>query len=126
MFLTLKTLHIIFALISLTGFLLRALLMYTGSPLLRHRAVQILPHIIDTVFLGSGFWLAFVVNFGLFSNPWLTMKVLLLMFYLLFVGITLSRGSTMLTRTVSFFLAILTYVYIVGVAINKSPLGWFF
>lgn len=125
MFLTLKTLHIIFALISLTGFLLRALLMYTGSPLLRHRAVQIIPHIVDTVFLGSGFWLAFVVNFGLFSNPWLTMKVLLLMLYLLFVGITLSRGSTMITRTVSFFLAILTYVYIVGVAINKSPLGWF-
>lgn len=125
MFLTLKTLHIIFALISLTGFLLRVLLMYTGSPLLRHKAVQIIPHIVDTVFLGSGFAMAFVANLGLFSYPWLTLKVLLLMCYLLFVGITLSRGSTMITRTVTFFLAIITYVYIVGVAINKSTLGWF-
>lgn len=125
MFLTLKTLHIVFALTSLIGFLLRALLMFTGSPLLRHKAVLIIPHIIDMIFLGSGFGMAFVVNFGLFNYPWLTLKVLLLMCYLLFVGITLSRGSTMIVRTITFFLALITYVFIVGVAISKSPLGWF-
>lgn len=125
MYLILKNIHMSFALISFSGFLLRSLLMFTGSPLLQKRWVQILPHVIDTVFLLSGFSMAFMLNFGLFSQAWLAMKILLLMFYLLFVGIALSRGTTLLVRSISFALAILTFFYIVGIAINKTPLSWF-
>lgn len=125
MYLILKNIHMSFALISFSGFLLRSLLMFSGSSILQKKWAQILPHIIDTVFLLSGFSMAFMLNFGLFTQAWLAMKILMLMFYLLFVGLALSRGRTLLVRSTSFVLAILTFFYIVGIAINKHPLGWF-
>jgi Uncharacterized protein conserved in bacteria len=125
MYLTIKTIHMTCALISFTGFLFRAYLMVIESRWLNHKAVLITPHVIDGFFLASGATMAFMVNFGFFSQFWLTTKVTLLMLYLLFVGIALNRGKTKKVRIASFFLAILTFAYIVGVAVRKTPLGWF-
>lgn len=125
MYLTVKTIHMTCALISITGFLFRAYLMLIESRWQKHSLVLVLPHVIDTVFLLSGATMAFMVNFGFFSQLWLTTKVSLLMVYLLFVGLTLNRGKTRRIRIVSFFLAVATFVYIVGVAVQKSPAGWF-
>lgn len=125
MYLTVKTLHMTFALFSFTGFLFRSYLMLIESKWLNHKAVLVLPHVIDTFFLLSGATMAFMVNFGFFTQLWLTTKVSLLMFYLLFVGIALNRGRTRAIRVGSFFLAVLTFGYIVGVAVHKSPAGWF-
>jgi len=125
MYLIFKTLHLTFAIISITGFLVRSILMFYDSPLLQNKWVQLTPHLVDTVFLLSGFSMAFMVNFGLFSQLWLTAKIFLLMFYLLFVGIALSRGTTKTVRVGAFFAALFTFAFIVGIAINKSPLGWF-
>ena len=86
MYLLVKTLHMTFALLSFTGFLFRAYLMFIDSKWLNHKAVLMIPHLIDGMFLACGFWMAFMVNFGLFNQPWLSMKVLLLMFYLFFVA----------------------------------------
>ena len=125
MYLTVKTIHMTCALISFTGFLFRAYLMLIESKWLNHKAILVLPHVIDTFFLLSGATMAFMVNFGFFTQLWLTTKVSLLMFYLLFVGIALNRGRTRQIRIGSFFMAILTFVYIVGVAVHKTPAGWF-
>lgn len=125
MYLIIKTLHMTLALLSFTGFLFRSYLMVIDSKWLNHTAVLLVPHLIDGLFLTFGFWMAFMVNFGLFNQPWLTTKVLLLMFYLFFVGVTLSRGKTKSIRIAAFFCGVFTFIYIVGVAINKTPLGWF-
>ena len=125
MYLTFKTIHITFAIISLSGFLLRSALMFRDSPWLQNKLVQLLPHLVDTVFLLSGFSMAFLVNFGLFSQPWLTMKLFLLMLYLFFVGVALSRGKTLRLRSAAFVGALFTFGFIVGVAINKTPISWF-
>jgi len=125
MYLALKTLHMTFALLSFTGFLFRSYLMFIDSKWLNHKLVLLIPHLIDGLFLSCGFWMAFMVNFGLFNQPWLSMKVLLLMFYLFFVGVTLSRGRTKQIRVAGFFCGVLTFIYIVGIAINKSVYGWF-
>jgi uncharacterized membrane protein SirB2 len=125
MFLTLKTIHMCCALISFTSFLFRAYLMVNDSKLLNHKFILVTPHLIDTLFLLSGFSMAFVLNMGLFAQGWLTMKIILLMFYLLFVGIALNRGKTKSVRVVSFFLAVFTFVYIVGIAVNKTGISWF-
>jgi len=125
MYLTIKTIHMICALISFTGFLFRAYLMVIESKLLNHKLVLVAPHVIDSFFLLSGATMAFMVNFGLFSQFWLTTKITLLMFYLLFVGVALNRGKTKSIRVSSFFLAIATFIFIVGVAVHKSPASWF-
>lgn len=124
MFLLLKTIHMCCALTSFTGFLFRSYLMVIDSKLLNHKLVQVTPHIIDTVFLLSGFSMAFMLNMGLFAQGWLTMKIFLLMFYLFFVGICLSRGRTKRVRIIAFFLAVITFGYIVGIAVNKTAIGW--
>jgi len=125
MFLTLKTIHMCCALISFTGFLFRAYLMVIDSKLLNHKFILVTPHLIDTLFLLSGFSMAFVLNMGLFAQGWLSMKIVMLMFYLLFVGIALNRGKTKSVRVASFFLAILTFLFIVGIAVNKTGISWF-
>ena len=124
MYLTIKTIHMTCALISFTGFLFRAYLMVTESKWLNHKVVLITPHVVDTLFLVSGATMAFMVNFGLFSQMWLTMKIGLLMCYLLFVGIALNRVKTRSIRIAAFFLAVATFGYIVGIAVIKSPAGW--
>lgn len=125
MYLTIKTIHMIVALLSLTGFLFRAYLMVMESKLLNHKVVLVTPLVIDTLFLMSGATMAFMVNFGLFSQLWLTSKIALLMLYLLFAGVALNRGKTRKIRITSFFLAILTFGFIVGIAVRKSALSWF-
>ena len=125
MFLTLKTIHMCCALISFTGFLFRAYLMVIDSKWLNHKIILVTPHIVDTCFLLSVFSMAFFLNMGLFAQGWLSMKIGLLMFYLLFVGIALNRGKTKGVRIVSFFLAVFTFVYIVGIAVNKTWISWF-
>jgi hypothetical protein len=37
----------------------------------------------------------------------------------------LNRGKTRKIRIASFFLAVATFGYIVGIAVVKSPAGWF-
>jgi len=125
MYLTIKTIHMTFALMSFTGFLFRAYLMVIESRWLNNKFILVAPHVIDTVFLASGATMAFMVNFGFFSQFWLTTKVMLLMVYLLFAGIALNRGKTKTIRVASFFCAIATFAYIVGVAVLKTPSGWF-
>ncbi|MAM71806.1 MAG: hypothetical protein CMP91_11765 [Gammaproteobacteria bacterium] len=125
MYLTLKTLHMTFALLSFTAFLWRSYLMYIDSRLLNNNSLTLCCHGIDGMFLTFGLWMAFMVNFGLFNQPWLSMKVLLLMFYLFFVGQTLSRAKTKKFRIFAFFCGVFTFLYIVGIAINKTPLSWF-
>jgi uncharacterized membrane protein SirB2 len=125
MFLTLKTIHMCCALISFTGFLFRAYLMVIDSKWLNHKLILVTPHLVDTIFLLSGFSMAFVLNIGLFAQGWLTMKIFLLMFYLLFVGIALNRGTTKSIRITAFLLGVFTFVYIVGIAVNKTSISWF-
>ena len=124
MYLTIKTIHMTCALISFVGFLFRSYLMVIESKWLNHKLILITPHVIDTIFLTSGGTMAFMVNFGLFNQLWLTTKVALLMFYLLFVGIALNRGRTKQIRIGAFFMAIFTFFYIVGTAVRKTPASW--
>jgi len=124
MFLILKTIHMCCALLSFTGFLFRSYLTMIDSKWLQHKFIQVTPHLIDTVFLLSGFSMAFVLNMGLFAQGWLTMKIVLLMFYMFFAGIALSRGRTKYVRVTAFFLAVFTFITIVGIAVNKTGMSW--
>jgi uncharacterized membrane protein SirB2 len=98
--------------------------MVLESKWLNHKAVLIAPHAIDTLFLCSGATMAFMVNFGLFNQFWLTSKITLLMCYLFFAGMALNRGRTKRIRVACFFAAVSTFGYIVGIAVHKTPLGW--
>ncbi len=57
MYLIIKNIHMTFAALAVTGFLLRGYWRMTGSPLYKNRAAKIVPHINDALFFATGIWL---------------------------------------------------------------------
>ncbi len=124
MYLTLKYAHISFATLSIAGFVLRGFWMFRQSAILDRLFVRVAPHVIDTAFLISGIWLVVVLQLQVMQQGWLIAKFAALILYVVFGAIALRRGRTMEVRITAFVAALLTYVYIAGVALNKSPASW--
>lgn len=118
----LKLVHVGAVVLSGTGFVLRYVLSVT------HRRpadawIRVAPHVVDTVLLASALALAWVGGFHPLRVPWLEAKLTGLVLYILIGNIALKRGRTPRARAVAFALALLTFAYIVSVALTKSPLG---
>ena len=124
MYSTLKTVHVSFAIVSIAGFVLRSVWMFTNSANLDRWIVRIAPHIVDTAFPISGVWLVVIFHMPLGDNTWLIAKIVALTFYIVFGTIALRRGRTIQRRAAAFVAALLAYAYIVGVALYKSPVSW--
>jgi uncharacterized membrane protein SirB2 len=124
MYETLKLVHVGTAILTISGFILRGYWMFSGSPNLQLKVVKVLPHIVDTAFLLSGIALIVTLNLPVMSQPWLLMKFVALIAYIVLGAIALGRGKTMRSRTVAFVLALATFAYIVGVALSKSTTSW--
>ena len=124
-YLTLKYLHITLAVATLAGFMLRGFWMIGGSPLLEARLVRIAPHIVDTIFLLTGVAMLMLTSTNPLRTPWLLAKLSALVGYVVLGSIALRRGSTQRIRMTAFVAALLCFAYIVGVALAKSPTGWF-
>ena len=102
-YLALKHLHITCALLTFLSFSLRGYWMLANSHLLQHKLVRILPHIIDTLLLGSAIALTVTIQQYPMQDTWLTAKLAALIVYILFGTIALKRGKTKQIR--AFFLA---------------------
>jgi uncharacterized membrane protein SirB2 len=120
----LKHVHIWAAVLTISGFVLRGLWMIRESPLLQHRLSRILPHVIDTIFLLSGIGLVIALNLPVMRSPWLIAKLAALVAYVLLGTVALKRGRTPGIRRTAFVLALVTFAFIVGVAIYKTPWSW--
>lgn len=123
-YLLIKTLHMLSAVVTISGFILRAYWMMTQSEKLQHRATRIAPHIVDTVFLLSGVALIAVLNLNAFSQPWLLAKFAGLILYIVLGTIAIKRGPTLQIRVIAFVSAVAVFAYIVGVALTRSAASW--
>ncbi len=118
----LKTLHVACAVLSVSGYFARGLLMLRDSPLLAARVVRVAPHIIDTLLLASAIVLAARLEQYPFVHGWLTAKVLALIAYIVLGAIGLRYGRTRRIRVVAWIAALLTFGYIVAVALTRQAL----
>ena len=121
----LKYLHVGCVVLSGAGFLLRGAWMVTDNPLLRHPLTRRLPHVVDTLLLASAIALAVMLRQYPFAAPWVTAKVLGLLAYIVLGVIALRRGPNLAVRGVALAGAVLTYAWIVSVALTKNPYGYF-
>ena len=96
--------------------------MLTESNLLQKKWVKIAPHIIDTLLLGSAITLAVILQFSPLEHSWLLAKIIGLLIYIVLGTVALKRGKTKPIRIAALILALLTFAYIVKVALTKSPL----
>ncbi len=118
----LKNIHIATVLISIAGFFLRGIWMMQSSSKLLHRWTKIAPHINDTILLLSAIALVFITAQYPGPTTWLNTKIIALVVYIILGTIALKRGKTMRTRVIAWCLALMTFIYIIMVAINKNSL----
>lgn len=122
-YLLLKHLHITAAYASLAFFVLRAIWSFNGAQVLHARWVKVIPHIIDTALLALGVSLAVILNFWPLP-PWLSAKITALVIYIVLGTVAIKRGRTPTTRAMAAVAAVGVFGYMLGTAIQRSPLSW--
>jgi uncharacterized membrane protein SirB2 len=114
-----RNVHVLLAYATVIGFVVRIVLSFSGSALLGHKAVKILPHVIDTLLLVCG--VALVLGLGhSIGESWLTAKLLALFAYIGF-GVLSLRASQMPLRLIGAAGALLSVGYIFLVALSRHP-----
>lgn len=119
-YLLLKHLHVTCVVLSGLGFCLRGYWMLVESPWRMQRLARVLPHLVDTLLLGSALTMAWMSGQYPFVMPWLTAKFFGLLAYILLGTMALKRGRTKSNRSRYLLLALLAYGYIVAVALTRS------
>jgi uncharacterized membrane protein SirB2 len=110
-----KSLHLLFVVLSLGSFLGRVALAQFRPELLQLKWVNIAPHVISGFLLLTGFSLAFSYP-G--DHGWIAAKLVALIGYVGLGILTLKR--TDVTRWYAFGGALLLFVYIAKVAVTKT------
>ena len=121
-YLVLKYLHVACAVLSGLGFSLRGWWMLNDSPQLKTPLARVVPHVIDSVLLGSALLMAWQSSQYPFAQGWLTAKFFGLLAYILCGTMALKRARTKGRRVAFLMLALLAYAYIVGVALTRNAL----
>jgi uncharacterized membrane protein SirB2 len=106
-------------------FALRGVAMLSGARWFMAAPLRYLSYTIDTVLLTAALMLATVLQQYPFVHAWLTVKVLLLLVYVVAGSYALKRGSTRAVRAWWLGAALLVYAFIVSVARAHDPRGAF-
>ncbi len=120
----LKALHAGCAAVSIAGFVARYLLMLADSPMLRARAVRVLPHVVDTVLLASALALVWQLSVNPLREAWLATKIVALLGYIVLGAIALRHGRGKVARAAAGIAAITVFAFIASVARSKSAYGF--
>lgn len=122
----LKMIHVGSVIVSYTLFFLRGVWLLQDSENLRQRWVRILPHVVDTILLTSAVALAMTIQQNPLEHSWLTAKVVGLLLYIILGMMAMRLGKTRQTKIIAWVAAQCVFIYIVSVALTKSPvLGLF-
>lgn len=78
---------------------------------------------VDTTLLTAAFMLATILRQYPFVHHWLTVKVLLLVIYVVLGTFALKRGKTRKERAIFWIAALAVYLFMVSVARLHHPLG---
>ena len=121
MYSTLKFLHVGAVIVSGVGLLLRYALIRADSAWVHWRFFRIAPHAVDAALLASAVAMAAIARLDPLRFPWLMAKLVGLIVYIV-AGASALRGSVA-TRPLALGVAVLSYAYIIAVALAKHPLG---
>ena len=121
---TLKTVHQSAVALSFAGFFARGLGSLWGAAWVRGRAARSLPHGVDSVLLLSAIALAWTIGLNPATTPWLAAKIAGLLAYIGLGMLALRAGRPAPLRAAAWIAAMLTFGYIVSVAITKDPAGF--
>jgi uncharacterized membrane protein SirB2 len=124
MYLIIKNIHVTFATLTIVGFVLRGYWRISGSNLHQHRAIKIVPHTVDALFLATGIWLVMMLNINPVQHPWLLAKFAAIFAYVGLGMVAFRFGRTPQIRSLAFVGAVASFAFVVGAALIKSPMSW--
>lgn len=124
-YLALRHLHITLAVVSVAIFALRGGLMLAGSVRANTAWLRYPSYAVDTSLLTTALILVSIIHQYPFANGWLTMKVALLVVYILLGSVALRRGRSRRIRAAALAAALLTVAFLYTVARTHHPLGLF-
>ena len=120
-YLPVKHLHISLVLVSICLFCIRFHWSYTGAQYLNKKWVKVLPHCIDTTLLLCGIYLMVAAELWPNEQPWLLTKLLALIIYIILGSFAIKYSKTQRMKVLAGSAAILTFIYMVNVAISHNP-----
>lgn len=125
MFLEVRMVHMVFAGGSIVLFVLRGAFTVLASRPLTHRVWKVLPHVVDTVLLAMGIWLAVMLRLNPLHVSWLGVKILCVIAYIVLGVLAFRLQRPRWLRLGVFALAILMFAFIVSIAVFQDPRGIF-
>jgi len=120
-----KWVHIAAVLTSGGLFALRGVAMLAGARWYMAAPLRYLSYTVDTVLLTAALMLATMLHQYPFVQSWLTVKVLLLVVYVVLGSYALKRGATRAARALALGAALLVFAFIISVARAHDPRGVF-
>lgn len=118
-----RSVHIAAVLTSGALFFLRGLVLHLGGKWAMAAPLRYLSYTVDTVLLTAALMLATILHQYPFVHGWLTVKVLLLVVYVVLGTFALKRASTRKARVLFWFAALGVYAFIISVARAHHPWG---
>lgn len=118
-----KLVHICAVIASGSLFGLRGLMMFARSHITNLPALRYLSYAIDTTLLTAALMLVTILHQYPFAQAWLTVKVLLLVVYIVLGTLALKRGRTRAMQATCYFAALVVYLFIASVAVAHNPWG---
>ncbi len=119
-----KQFHIFVALLSGAIFALRGTFALAGAHWPHALPVRWLSWTVDTALLTAALMLFTILPREIFANGWLTVKLCLIVVYVLLGWFAMRRSRTQPVRAVCYVAALATFACIYGIARSHQPLGW--
>ena len=116
-----KQLHVAFALLTVCSFCLRGYWMLSRSPRLHAPWSRWLPHVVDALLFATGLAMAIGLSISPLTHPWLAVKLLAIVVYIIIGSIALKRGRTRGQRVAALLLSLLVLMVIFAVALHHDP-----
>lgn len=124
LYLPLKHIHIALVTASGTLFALRGAAVWAGQGWPMQALWRRLSMGIDTLLLLAGASLWTLLQLHPVASPWLGVKLLLLLVYIVLGSIALKRGRTPAVKRAAYLAALAVLLFMVTVARSHHPLGW--
>lgn len=121
-YLIFKHLHMTAVALSGLLFMVRGLWLLQGSAQLQAKWVKITPHVVDTLLLVSAIAMLVVAQ----QFPvWVHVKITLLVVYIGLGLMAFKKAKTQGQKLTFLLAAVVVYVFLISVALTKSPAGFF-
>jgi uncharacterized membrane protein SirB2 len=117
-------LHVGCVILSGSLFTARGIMRLFHLPQANHVVLRGVSYVIDTTLLSAAVLLTLILHQYPIVDDWLTAKVLWVALYIALGVVTLRQARTPWGQRAAFAAALLTFVFIVGIAVTHEPTGW--